>query len=226
VFTEYDYIDFFYQATIGGQQPPTPAETLEIMRNNIMEEYLARIRAIGPFSSAREAFLVDLTTVSTVPSSTAAPVPSPTDSSTPEPTGTPVRIRVTDFYITYVSEQNPVVEVTTAQFQDEVDVTTRYFEDYLKAMFEDETDITFLRAESALGSTLINAGIPEDRFNIYMEYDYTDLIYTADSNPPDAATSFDLLRNSFTPEFLLRYARNVTGAFATVNEVLMLAVTP
>ena len=223
VFTEYSYIDFTYRITIEGQVPPTPDTTLEILRDGMNDEYLERIREIDAFASARAAFLVDLSTASITPTTT--PMPSSTVSPTeaPVPTAPFQTIRVPDFYIAYVAEQSPVV-VTTEQFDEQVRVTNLYFEDFLKVMFADQTDITFLRAESSLESTLIDSAIPEERFNIYMQYEYTDLIYTADSNPPDVEASFEILKNSMSVEYLLRYARNVTGAFATVNEAVMRAV--
>ena len=155
------------------------------------------------------------------PSEMGGNITGPTTS--PAPTPTPViRVRVGDYYLAYVSNQNPLVEPTPEQYAAQADVTTRYFEDFFRASFANSSDTTFLGAESNLDYTLFQAGIPAERFNLYMDYSYMDLIYSIDSDPPDAAMSFELMRASISEDFIRNYVWNTTkSAFATVNEVVM-----
>ena len=127
-----------------------------------------------------------------------------------------------NFYLAYVATQDPLVEPTQEQYEDQANLTNSYIEDLFSAMFANSSDTTFLGAETQLDYTLFQAGIPAERFNLYMDYAYTDLIYTIDSDPPDAATSFELMRGSISQSFITDYVWNTTdSAFTTVNEVVM-----
>jgi len=145
----------------------------------------------------------------------------------PAPTETPVlRVRVSDFFLGYVSNSDPLVEPTKEQYAEQANLTNAYFEEYFGTLFENETDITFLGAESSLDFTLFEAGIPAPRFNIYMDYAYMDFIYEEGSNAPDAAETFDELRDAITADFIRNYVWQVSdSAFTTVNEVVLRAST-
>lgn len=167
-------------------------------------------------------------TVSPAPSASVAPSASdigPTFS--PAPTPTPVlRVRVNDFFLAYVSNSNPLVEPTLEQYAEQANLTNDYFNEYFENLFQNETDFTFMGTDLTLDFTLFEAGLPAPRFNLYMDYAYMDLIYTEDSSPPDAATTFQFLRESITADFIRDYVWNVTdSAFSTVNEVVLRAST-
>ena len=141
------------------------------------------------------------------------------------PTEEPLlRIRVENFFMAYVAPG--AVEPTEDQYAQLVDVTNDFFTDTLTAMFATDPAVTFLRTESTLGFSLFNASIPAERFNIYTDYDYTDLIYTTNSTPPDAAASFILLRDSINRDYITAYVRTLTDTpFVTTNEVVFRAST-
>lgn len=151
--------------------------------------------------------------------------PGPTALETPAPTAEPVlRIRVADYYLAYVSPN--AREPTTDEYELMVNLTQNYFQDYFEDLYADRDDVEFLGAESNLEFTLFEEGIPAEKFNIYMDYAYTDLIYTVGSNPPDASESFIIMRDSITVEYILDYVRAATGTpFTAVNEVVFRAST-
>lgn len=152
----------------------------------------------------------------------ATSAPSGMNNTAPTAAPTEIRVRVSNFYIAYVATQDPLVEPTPEQYANQANLTNTFFEDLFGAMFANSSDTTFLGAETTLDYTLFQAGIPAERFNLYMDYAYTDLIYTVDSDPPDAATSFELMRGSISEDFIRNYVWNTTdSAFATVNEVVM-----
>jgi hypothetical protein len=141
------------------------------------------------------------------------------------PTEEPVlRIRVENFFLAYVAPG--AIEPTEEQYALLVDATNDFFSDTFTEMFASDDTTTFLRAESTLGFSLFNASIPAERFNIYTDYDYTDLIYTTNSTPPDAAASFILLRDSINQDYIIDYVRSLDGTpFVTTNEVVFRAST-
>ena len=141
------------------------------------------------------------------------------------PTEEPVlRIRVENFFLAYVAPG--AVEPTEEQYAQLVGVTNDFFTDTFTQRFASDNTATFLRAESTLGFSLFNASIPAERFNIYTDYDYTDLIYTTNSTPPDAAASFVLLRDSINQAYITDYVRSLTDTpFVTTNEVVFRAST-
>ena len=130
-------------------------------------------------------------------------------------------VRVESFYLAYVSLEDPVTEPTEEQYAQVVQQTVSYFE----KVAADFTDIgaSFLSAVAVLNSTQIAAGIPAQRFNILMNYEYIDLIFAQGTenlpSPPDA---FQLLRNSLTGAYLTDYVFTVSNtAFDFVNEFVM-----
>jgi hypothetical protein len=135
------------------------------------------------------------------------------------------RVRVADFYLAYVAE-NADREPTQEEYGQLVNLTMEYFNTFLEKKYGNSTEIMFLGAEPVLSFTLFKAGIPNDRFNIYMDYEYVDVIFTAESNPPSAAELFVILRDSISPEYILDYVRLASGTpFVSTNEVVFRAST-
>jgi uncharacterized surface protein with fasciclin (FAS1) repeats len=149
-----------------------------------------------------------------------------TDAPGGSPTEEPVqRIRVENFFLAYVVP-GATTEPTPDQITQLAQVTNDFFTDTFTTMFAGNNNVTFLRSESTLGFTLFGAGIPAARFNVYTDYNYTDLIYTANSTPPDAAASFVIMRESINQPYIVDYVRSLTGTpFETTNEVIFRAST-
>jgi hypothetical protein len=162
------------------------------------------------------------------PGTTAAPSMLMIESVSPGggPTEEPVqRVRVEDFFLAYVVP-GATADPTPDQYAQLVQVTNDFFTDTLTTMFAGSNEVTFLRTESTLGFTLFEAGIPAARFNVYTDYNYTDLIYTANSTPPDAAASFVILRDSIDAAYITDYVRSLTDSpFLSTNEVIFRAST-
>lgn len=101
-----------------------------------------------------------------------------------------------------------------------VNLTTSFYIDTLTTKYANDPAVNFIGAESVLDYTLYQQNIPAERFNIYMDFSYTDLIYSADSTPPNAAESFVILRDSINEDYILKYVRSATDTpFVTTNEV-------
>jgi MYXO-CTERM domain-containing protein len=147
---------------------------------------------------------------------------------TAQPTApTQKRVRVSDFYVAYAAK-GAENEPTKEQYAQMVNLTMNFFKDFLTEKFADSPDIKFLGIEPTLGFTLFGdkAGIPLEQFNIYMDYDFADVVYTAESNPPNGAETFVILRDSISPKYILEYVRAATDTpFITTNEVVFRAST-
>jgi hypothetical protein len=135
------------------------------------------------------------------------------------------RVRVENFFLAYnapMADREP----TADEYNQMRDLTTEYFTNYFTGRYANDTAVKFLTAESGIKFNLYQAGIPAQRFNIYMQYNYTDLIYTVDSTPPSAAESFIIMRDSITAEYILNYVRNATNTpFDSTQEVVFRAST-
>lgn len=148
---------------------------------------------------------------------TMSPVPSfvPTD-------GKRVELNET-FYIAFISLSD--VEPTTDEYKLMEIAIEEYYNGLISAMLT-VTDplLEFNRIEMNLNSTQHNAGIPDDRFNIYMEYRNATAVF-APSSTGILITSddlIDLLIDGITREFLLDTVRIQTGTpFADVVEVFL-----
>jgi len=66
--------------------------------------------------------------------------------------------------------------------------TTDYFNGFFEDFYADRDDVTFLGVESSIAFTLYGeqAAIPEPRFDIYINFDFTDVAYTEDSTVRNA----------------------------------------
>ena len=161
-----------------------------------------------------------------IPRPTDAPIAQPTDAPVPlQPTATPVqRVRVRDFYISFVSP-DAAREPTQAEYEEMMAKTTDWFEGVFAERFANDPDVTFLNMNSAIEETKFNAGIPEARFNIYMNFEFIEVVYTEDSSPPGPDETFQILRSAITPEYILEAVRLLTNSpFEVVTEVYFAAV--
>ena len=161
-----------------------------------------------------------------IPQPTDAPIAQPTDAPVPlQPTATPVqRVRVRDFYISFVSP-DAAREPTQAEYEEMMAKTTDWFEVVFAERFANDPNVTFLGSNSAIEETKFNAGIPEARFNIYMNFEFTDVLYTEDSSPPGVAETFEIMRQAITTDYILEAVRSVTDSpFEVVTEVYFAAV--
>lgn len=67
----------------------------------------------------------------------------------------------------------------------------------------------------------LNAGVPEDRFNFYLEFE--SLTFVSSGPLPTSEEMFDILEASITAEYIIAYVRVLPG-FTGVNEVWLSAL--
>jgi hypothetical protein len=140
------------------------------------------------------------------------------------PTGTPVQIvRVTDYYISFVAP-DATREPTQEEYDEMLVRISAYFVETFMAL--NDADTEFISVDSSNDFTLYGdaAGIPRPEFNIYMNFDFSNIIYTETSVVPTVAETFDIMRSSITQDFILNVVRTYTGTpFESTNEVFFAA---
>lgn len=113
---------------------------------------------------------------------------------------------------------------TEEEYADLQQRTMQHFETHLQNVFANDPDNEFLRIESVLRTTRYgeNAGIPAERFNIYMEYDSITIYFKNGSKIEDAGRVMQLLKDSITVDYILDTPRKMDGTpFASTVEVYM-----
>jgi hypothetical protein len=69
--------------------------------------------------------------------------------------------------------------------------------------------------------TLYNAGIPDGRFNIYVEFE-ADFLFTPESEPPGAKALFAIMEGLLTEEYITDYLRTLTGTpYESTSDVFL-----
>jgi hypothetical protein len=105
------------------------------------------------------------------------------------------------------------------EYQQIRDITVAYYNDYIMRILAMDRPLTeFIEWNTTLSDTMFNAGIPHQRFNIYMEYSLTTATYTAASqNVPTPIDFLTILKDGFLVEYLL----NVTALIGTPFEFVV-----
>ena len=127
------------------------------------------------------------------------------------------------FYIAFISDSD--VEPTANEYEQMRSAIEEYYNGLISTMLmTTDPSLDFLRIEMYLNSTRHNAGIPDDRFNIYMEFT-TAIAFFAPNGTDTLITADDLLGlllDGITTEFLLDPVRMQTGTpFAEVTEAFL-----
>jgi hypothetical protein len=110
------------------------------------------------------------------------------------------------------------VPPTDAEYQQVVDNTVEFF----SRTFNSTPG--FAGITPSLRKTEWETGFPEERFNIYMEYEYMDILFEQGSDLPTSEAALEQMRNAVSPDYILNYVRPVGGTFSTVNEVVLRAL--
>jgi uncharacterized surface protein with fasciclin (FAS1) repeats len=173
--------------------------------------------------------------VAPVAAVTAAPVAAVTGAPVPAPTTAPAAasneqtVRLQDFYISYVAP-GATREPTVAEYAEMLNRTSNYFQRYFETYYANDPNVEFVSIKATTDFTRYgpDAGIPEAKFNIYINFALTDLTFTADSTPPDAKALFDILAASTSGQdgvtYILTEVQTFTGSpFETTNEVFLAA---
>jgi len=183
---------------------------------------------------------------------TLAPIPSPNLSfvPTPFPTSTPVqqqpetvtpatpapttsapllrRVAIPPYFIAYaapLADREPTADEYLLIGQ----LTTLYFEEVLGAMYNNAdpdfgviSSTTFDSVESVINETRYNAGIPEEKFNLYISFE-TDVVFSNDSSIiPNATELYDIMAEAINPTYIVNYVWQAPESpFISTQEVLM-----
>ena len=167
--------------------------------------------------------------ITVAPSIVASDAPSLAPSGAPvvlSPTPTPVQtVRITDYYISFVAP-DATREPTQDEYDEMLRRITEYYKEIFTGIFATDPDTVFLDIISSNDFTLFGdaAGIPEARFNIYMNFDFSDIIYTEESVVPTNQEIFTIMEEAITQDFILEVVRTYTGTpFESTNEVFFAA---
>jgi hypothetical protein len=168
--------------------------------------------------------------VSDAPSATPTIAPVVTSSpskgivvESPSPTLEHHIVRLDDYYMSFVAP-DATRSPTTEEFSEMLLRITAYFDAYLTEYLATNQTLMFDRIETSNDFNLYGipeAGQPEERYNIYMNFNYSDFIFTPDTlDPPTSDEIFSILLTSITPDFILDVVRTFTfSPFESTNEV-------
>lgn len=136
-----------------------------------------------------------------------------------------LRVQVAEFFLAYAAPGS-TGEPTEEEYQSLANSTIDYFNSFFTDFYGGNDDVEFLGWEAKLDFARYNAGFPEDRYNVYLQFAPSELVYSEGSDPLDPATSFDTMKSGVSVAYILEYVRQVPGgAFSTVDEVLFRAVS-
>ena len=144
--------------------------------------------------------------------------------STLSPTESELRVDLNEtFYIAFITTSD--VEPTAAEYEQLAAAIEDYYNGFIREMLmTTDPTLDFIRIEMNLDSTQHNTGIPDDRFNIYMEFSTAIAFFMPNGmnnliSPDDL---LNLLLDGITTDFLLDPVRMQTGTpFADVTEAFL-----
>jgi hypothetical protein len=113
---------------------------------------------------------------------------------------------------------------TTEEFAEMLLRITAYFDAYLTEYLATNQTLSFDRIETSNDFNLYGtpeAGQPEERYNIFMNFNYSDFIFSPDTlNPPTSDEIFAILLTSITADLILDVVRTYTFTpFESTNEI-------
>jgi hypothetical protein len=153
-------------------------------------------------------------------------MPPPTRPTTADTNSNAVRVQ--NYYIAYrapAATKSPSHD----EFEQMRSRTERYYQTFLAQQLNNSAAaIQLVSLTSVLNTTAfgVQAGIPSDNFNIYMQYQYTEFTFgnaTSDSEPrPNTDTLYELLKSGITVDYILEIVRSMTDTpFESCIEVFL-----
>jgi hypothetical protein len=110
-----------------------------------------------------------------------------------------------------------VTELTEEQLAGLVDVTEQFWDEFF-GQFYDGTEILYRGIELVVDDYFFNAGIPEERFNYYINFDTT-VLYEDNSRPPPGPNeTFEIMASADFEDYVSRFVRT-QSAFNSATEV-------
>jgi hypothetical protein len=112
------------------------------------------------------------------------------------------------------------MEPTPFQYSEARRITIEYYNKFIRSsLMMSRPMVEFIEWNATLLSTRFNAGIPSQRFNIYMEYVMVVAIYARESrNVPSPGEFLNLVKDGYVDEYLLNVTSLVGTPFELVNE--------
>jgi hypothetical protein len=157
---------------------------------------------------------------------TVAPTIAPTINGT-DPDAT--RRRIQKYFIAYNSPN--ASEPTQAQYDGVFNATNVYYNEYFREFWTPNSAIEFVSVTTRFGRTAFNQSglsniFPQgDNFNIYMEYNFTEFIFTPTSVVPSTTDIFAVMTEAIEKgPYIVDWVRPVGGPFATVNAAFIKAL--
>jgi len=124
-------------------------------------------------------------------------------------------VRVQDYYLAFdTSDTTAEREPTEEEYNQLVNLTTIFLDEFFTDFYDGNPDVTFLGLELEIDFTAFEDDIPEEvdeRYNIFIDFSFADLAFTLDSTPPPASELFSILRTALVESE--DYIRNVPRAF-------------
>jgi hypothetical protein len=127
-----------------------------------------------------------------------------------------IRIRVPDFYLAYVTPLL-VTKPTEEQVTGLVDVTEQFWDELFERLY-DGTTILYRGTELVVDEDFFNTGIPEERFNYYINFNTTVLYEDNSRLPPGPEETFEIMASADFEDYVSRFVRT-QPAFNSTTEV-------
>jgi hypothetical protein len=68
----------------------------------------------------------------------------------------------------------------------------------------------------------VDAGVPEEKYNIYLEFESVTIVLENGSVPPNAAEAVELLKGAISVDYIMNIPRKMTGtSFESTNEAYL-----
>lgn len=129
--------------------------------------------------------------------------PTAIESSAPTQECPKICVKIPRYYISFVAPlADRAPNETEAALMAEL--VSSYFTNELASFYRDEADgVDFSELTTTAVETSYEAGIPEGRFNLYIEFDSTAIFELTTMETPQPQELFDLLENAMGPSFIV-----------------------
>jgi hypothetical protein len=134
-----------------------------------------------------------------------------------------IRVSVKDYYISYRAP-DATTPPSVAEYEQIRALTNSYFEQYFANQFANDPSLTFIGVNSVLMTTSfgLDANIPSQGFNIYMQYRVSTFVYSHGSTPPNADETLAIMKSAITADYILGVPKMMVGTpFESTTEVFL-----
>jgi len=129
-------------------------------------------------------------------------------------------VRINDCFLAMVARG--VREPTKEEYQEIARRTNTRFKKYIEHWYKEADGVEFVDLKSEIGQTSFGeeAGIPSEKYNIYIKFAFFDIVYSADSDIPGKEETLKLMKNAISKNFIEEVVRSFAGTpFESTTEV-------